>query len=352
MPQKERASFESLAGWTEIDNNNQTGWAVEVWWKRATAADVAAASFTFTGNFSNRNATAAGAITAYSGVAPTGSPLAWGDVMRTGFNSTTVGNGQYGIASPAESGSGYVNTPGSMGVGIVMADRSGNSNPVDFSLTAGMAGTLVAHQGATGGGGVDGINTAVAYAAPNGSGVYPGVGSYIGITATATIQWSAFSFVLKPAPPCGLSADLLVTSAPSAVSFGTTALTGADRSLTASAAFTIDDETTTDGTTSSGWNLTLNPTQFTNGSSTLPTTALSVQSASDADAGGRCAAPAPAATYPLTVPSGTTTKVYKASANSGRGASTITLNLKLAIPASARIGAYSSTWTYTLASGP
>ena len=54
----------------------------------------------------------------------------------------------------------------------------------------------------------------------------------------------------------------------------------------------------------------------------------------------------------LTIPAGTTTKIYNAAANSGRGPSTITMNLRLAVPARTKIGSYASTWTYTLSSGP
>lgn len=346
------------SGWTQIDNNNQVGWAVVVWWKRATASDVAASSYTFTGNWTNRNATAAGVVSAYSGVAPTGAPLTWGSVTRTGFNSTFLANGSAGFAQPgrtAYSAPAYTPTPGSLGVVAVMADRTGNSNQLDLSSTQG--GTLIASQPAVGGGGVDGINTAVAYATPDGSGAYGTTPyadnfSYVKMTFANTIQWTAFSFVLKPAPPCGLSADLLLTSTPSSVSFGSSSLSGSDLTLTAPVSLTVDDQTTTDGATSAGWNLSLHATQFTSGGNTLPSTALRVTSASSADAGGRCAAPVNPVGYPVIVPASTTTKIYAASVNSGRGASTVTLGMGLVVPGGSRSGSYSSTWTYTLTSGP
>ncbi|MFT4035198.1 MAG: WxL domain-containing protein [Patulibacter sp.] len=339
------------SGWTEINNNNAKSWAVELWWKRATAADVSASSFTFTASWTNKKARAAGAIAAYSGVTPTGSPLNWTGDMRpsSAYSSTTIGNGNYGIQRPGDSTPTYTSTAGSLGVAAVMALVYGNGDgTVSFSITDGAAGMLNANVNTTGSG-FGGINTAMAYAAPSSSGVYPS--TYIGLTSNLGIQWTAFSIVLAPAPACGVSADLTLTSSPSSVSFSTT-LDGTNQTLSTSAAFTVDDETTTDGSTNAGWKLTLNASQFTDGTKTLPTTALSVNSASNSDAGSRCVAPTTTVSFPLTLTAGTTTKVYNAAANTGRGPSTITLAMRLAVPANTLSGSYSSTWTYTLASGP
>jgi hypothetical protein len=45
-------------------------------------------------------------------------------------------------------------------------------------------------------------------------------------------------------------------------------------------------------------------------------------------------------------------KVYDAAANTGGGPLTLTLSFQLSIPASAYSGSYTSTWTFTIASGP
>lgn len=341
------------AGWTEVGDNDQTAFAVVLWWKRATAADVAATGFTFTGSFTNRQAIASGVISAFTGAVRTGSPLAWGPVMRIGFGGypnyagATIGNGQFGFARPGDTSYGAPNaapTPGSLGVVTGLVTGADSTSQVDLSSTAG--GTLAAAQPATGGGGTDGINTAIAYAAPDASGAY--VDPYLQLTFSRAVDRTAFSLVLEPTP-CGAGGRSL--AAPP-VSFPSTALTGTDGAASTTTALTVDDQTE-DGTTSAGWNVTLQPTQFTNGSSTLPASALRLTSAAHADAGGRCAAPTSSATgTPLAVPAGVPTKVFNAAAGSGRGASTISLGFTLAIPANARIGSYASTWTYTLSSGP
>ena len=60
--------------------------------------------------------------------------------------------------------------------------------------------------------------------------------------------------------------------------------------------------------------------------------------------------------YPYTLPAAATaptaTKIFSAAANTGLGNQTLTLALRLSIPANAFAGSYSSTWTYTLVSGP
>jgi hypothetical protein len=56
------------------------------------------------------------------------------------------------------------------------------------------------------------------------------------------------------------------------------------------------------------------------------------------------------------LPAGTTAptaaKVYNAAIGTGGGPLTLTLSFQLAIPANAYAGSYSSTWTFTIASGP
>ena len=60
--------------------------------------------------------------------------------------------------------------------------------------------------------------------------------------------------------------------------------------------------------------------------------------------------------YPYALPAGATaptaTKIFSAAANTGLGNQTVTVVLQLAIPASTFAGSYSSTWTFTLVSGP
>ena len=74
------------------------------------------------------------------------------------------------------------------------------------------------------------------------------------------------------------------------------------------------------------------------------------------DSGASCTTATNAVSYPYTLPAAATaptaTKIFSAAANTGLGNQTVTLVFQLAIPASAFAGSYSSTWTYTLVSGP
>ena len=105
-----------------------------------------------------------------------------------------------------------------------------------------------------------------------------------------------------------------------------------------------------------GWNIQVTSTQFTTGSHTLSTTAATLTSASRTATGGTCILPTNAVGYPVTVPAGAgppaAVKIYNAAANTGEGSANVTLNFSLAIPASAFAGTYTSTWTFTIASGP
>jgi hypothetical protein len=62
------------------------------------------------------------------------------------------------------------------------------------------------------------------------------------------------------------------------------------------------------------------------------------------------------AAYPYTLPAGastpTATKLFNAIAGTGRGHETLVTTATLAIAANAYAGIYSSTWTFTVASGP
>lgn len=140
---------------------------------------------------------------------------------------------------------------------------------------------------------------------------------------------------------------------PGTVSFSGLTLNGTSQSTTANAAFTPTDATGT----GSGWNLTGTSTTFTNtGGKALPTTATTVTAASAASTAATCLLPTNAIGYPVTLPAGSTpptaAKLYDASAATGLGGSTVTLTFKLTTPAGTYNGTFSSTWTFTIASGP
>lgn len=149
-----------------------------------------------------------------------------------------------------------------------------------------------------------------------------------------------------------------INSTPAAtLTFPATTLNGTNQTITAPLAFDIGDATGS----GAGWNVTATSTTFTSTTHTLPTTATTVQSAPtpscDTGATG-CATATTNVSYPYTLPAATTaptaTKVFNATANTGMGNQTFTPTWTLAIPANAVASAtaYTSTWTFSLVSGP
>ena len=149
-----------------------------------------------------------------------------------------------------------------------------------------------------------------------------------------------------------LGAGTLDFTAPASVAFSGS-LSGTDQVLTADQALDVRDNTGT----AAGWNITLTTTTFTNGSDTLPTNALSNTGATgQCDATVTCTLATNGLSYPVAVPAGasapTAVKILSAAAGTGMGGQTWTHAMALAVPANARAGTYSSTWTYSLVTGP
>lgn len=146
-----------------------------------------------------------------------------------------------------------------------------------------------------------------------------------------------------------------INGTPGNVSFPSVTLDGTDRVTSRTQPFDVSDARGT-GT---GWNITATSTTFTSGGNSLPTTATTLASAPAiaCDAGITCTpASGTGVSYPYTLPAAAVapaaTRIVSAAANSGLGAQTITPNWQLSIPASARAGSYTSTWTFSLVSGP
>jgi Concanavalin A-like lectin/glucanases superfamily len=151
----------------------------------------------------------------------------------------------------------------------------------------------------------------------------------------------------------GANVNCLSMAAPTTVVFSATTLNGLDQTKTVFATFDI-----TDNTGGNGWNVTATSTTFTNGPRQLSTSATTVASApsSVCDTGFTCAAPTDSVSYPYTLPAGasapTATKLINAAVASGFGHETITATFTLTVPGNAYVGAYLSTWTFNLVSGP
>ncbi len=162
---------------------------------------------------------------------------------------------------------------------------------------------------------------------------------------TASVTLSAGSLAFINSTPAGT------------ITFPTTTLNGTNQNVTSTLLFDIGDATGS----GSGWNVTATSTTFTSGSHTLPTTSTTVQTAPTAacDAGAAgCTVATNSVSFPYTLPAGTTaptaTKLFTAAASTGMGDQSFTPTWTLAIPANAVASgtAYTSTWTFSLVSGP
>jgi hypothetical protein len=163
--------------------------------------------------------------------------------------------------------------------------------------------------------------------------------------------WAVGAGGVIDASSCGTGALGLPTAGP--VAFSTT-LNGRNQTTTTTAPVTVDDETTIDP----GWHLSLTSTTFTSGVPvhTLPITSATLTGISEAAGTGNCTLAANSVGYPITVPAATSApaaaKIYNAAAGTGAGPINLTLSLSLAVLAKALSGPYTSTWTFTAASGP
>lgn len=149
-----------------------------------------------------------------------------------------------------------------------------------------------------------------------------------------------------------------INGTPGNVAFPGVTLNGSDQVKTQSQPFDVSDATGSN----SGWAITATSTTFTAGSHTLSNTATTIQSAPTAacDALSTCTLATNAISYPYTLPANTAaptaTKMYNAGLNTGMGNQTVTPTWSLAVPSTTWAGGsgtpYTSTWTFTLVSGP
>jgi hypothetical protein len=138
--------------------------------------------------------------------------------------------------------------------------------------------------------------------------------------------------------------SLSISAPPANFSYSGT-LTGDVLNLTSSFAVGVTDATGS----KAGWNIQASIGTLTNASNdTIPASAHTITGVTVSGVKGT----APTNSIALGAIPTTTAKVYNAAANTGMGQSTMTFATKLAVPADAAAGTYSTTLTVTIVSGP
>jgi hypothetical protein len=314
-------SFTVPTGWTSAVHLTQTNAEAEVLYYANNPGGITSVTFTNAGGTST-----AGQLSEWRGV------LASSPIDKTGTKSATLANS---VAPSA----GTTTTAGELAVTstaqyIALASTA--------TYTPGTGWTNLGNSGAT--------SSSYQYTADYRTGVPAGsVSETISSSATGTL--SAVIATFKPTTCTG--GGLTMTPLPSSVAFPGVTLNGLDQTATASTVLSPSDMSGT----AAGWNVAATSTTFTNGAGkTLPTTATTVTGGTATYAPGNCDPPTNSIAYPVTLPAAATAptavKVYNAAAATGGGPQTLTLSFQLAVPASAYIGTYSSTWTFSISSGP
>jgi hypothetical protein len=146
-------------------------------------------------------------------------------------------------------------------------------------------------------------------------------------------------------------------SEPASPTFTATLGGSENQKPTATQEFTVQDERGT----GAGWNITGTSTQFTTGGatpSTLPATATTFATPTiTCSTESTCTkAVTEGIAYSVTLPAGviapTALKLVNAKAETGLGSQVVKSVVTLTVPQSSKVGKYTSTWTYSLTSGP
>jgi len=308
-------------GWSQAAQIGQLNAAAGIWYYAGNPGGISSVTFTDTSGTST-----AGQLSEWRGV------LAGSPVDKTGTKTATL------LATSVTPSAGSVTTAGEL---AVTSTAQYMLLPSTATYTPGTGWTNLGNSGAT--------SSSYQYTADYRTGVPTGSLSEK-ITSSEAGSLSAVIATFKPVTCTG---GTRMVTAPPSVAFPAATLNGLDQTLTASAAVTPSDMSGS----AAGWNVTATSTTFTNGAGkTLPATATTVTGAAPASAPGTCDLPTNSITYPVTLPAAATApaavKVYNAAANTGGGPLTLTLSFQLAVPASAYSGSYSSTWTFSIASGP
>lgn len=312
-------TYSAPTGWVEAASVCRTGDAspTEIWYYPDVPAGITSVVFTNSLN----GASTAVQLSEWSGV-DSSSPL-----DQTGTVGTTTAS-----TTPT------VTTTGDVAVSGELAVTLFNTSQGLSSFTPGSGWTsLLTNAG-------DGLESDYT--------IGPSSGAKASESITSNPQTGYSGVIATFEPAC--SGGSLTDTPPADIDF-TGTLDGASTSTTTSFAVTVDDQTGS----GSGWNLDGTSTTFTNGTHTLSSTATTVTSATPAADSGNCTLPVndtSNVSYPVTLPAGATApaavKLFSDKAGDGMGPANITFDAKVILPANAYAGTYSSTWTFTIASGP
>jgi hypothetical protein len=162
------------------------------------------------------------------------------------------------------------------------------------------------------------------------------------------------------APSAAIAANSVSITPPASASFAVT-LDGTDKTGTYSLAIPVSY--TSNGNNkfaTSGWHITATSTTFKGNTTlrTLPTTASTITSFPDSVGctQSNCTDTTNSLTYPITIPAGTVAPAavtaFNATAPSGAGGNTVTMQVSVGIPANTFADVYASTLTLAIIEGP
>lgn len=170
------------------------------------------------------------------------------------------------------------------------------------------------------------------------------------VPANTTANWAAHTIALRDAATAGLTVGLGAAS-----QTFTSSLDDGDSTEQWTIAATVGD---TRVGSSAGWQLQVTSTTLTTGTRSLPTNATDVTAvtAVACGAGAPCVLPTNNVALPVDVPAGSTAptavKFYNAAGGTGEGRIDLTITFRPFVPQNAYAGAYSSTVTISVISGP
>jgi len=303
------------SGWVSaILGNNGCCGRVQIWYYANNPGGITSAAFTSAGG------TVAGQLSEWNGVASS-SP-----VDQTGSQNHASGS-SFTVQS-----SGNVAQAGELGIAVWQNSGTGATSQTATSPWAHLFNDLTQNRVAD-----YSIGLTTGAKASNTESFTPNLSS---MAAIATFRAAA------------CSGGPLSLTAPATTSFPSTTLNGTNQTASTTVALAANDQTGS----GAGWNVTGTSTTFTTGTRTLSTSATSVNSVTGTAGGGNCSTSTNSITYPITLPAGSTAptavKLYNASAGTGAGPVNLTATMFLSLPANSYVGAYSSTWTFAIVSGP